>query len=83
MPGMYNHPAHVERLNMSSSNLPVVLDLCPDGVPNQLGYTVGSKGDEDMLGVAIRVALDPDPKKHIKVSWIGFIYSCVEVSIYY
>ncbi|XP_067941344.1 autophagy-related protein 2 homolog A-like isoform X2 [Watersipora subatra] len=64
--GAYTHPNHIERLSATQPSLPVVLTLCSNSVPNKLGYSVGSTGDEDMLGVAIKVALDPDPKKHIK-----------------
>ena len=65
--GTYNHPADMERLSSRPPNLPVVLDLSSSTVPDSLSYSVGSKGDEDMLAVAVRIALDPDPKKHIKV----------------
>lgn len=67
--GPYHHPPHVERLstNVSAPNLPVTLELCSPRIPNDLDYTVGTKGDEDMLGVAVKVMLDPDPKKHVKV----------------
>ena len=65
--GRYHHPAHIERLQSTPPGLPVTLNLCSTGIPNKTGYTVGSRGEEDMLSVAIKILLDPDPRKYLKV----------------
>jgi len=67
--GRYVHPSHIERLpSLPPANLSTTLELCPDSIPNKQGYDVGPKGQEDMLSIAIKITLDPDPRKHIKVS---------------
>lgn len=85
--GAYNHPNYVERLSQAPPNLPLVLSLCPAGVPTKMPFTVGSKGEENMLGIAIKVTLDPDPKKHVKVIvhiyfYMLYIVHCVDWRVY-
>lgn len=78
------HLPHVERLQPSvPPSIPVILCLCQPSVPNKLGYSVGSKGDENMLGVAIKVGLDPDPKKYVKVSDIITITVLIYLTLIY
>jgi len=77
--GAYNHPNYVERLSQAPPNLPLVLSKMP--------FTVGSKGEENMLGIAIKVTLDPDPKKHVKVIvhiyfYMLYIVHCVDWRVY-